>query len=219
MAKESVAQRKKRVADVIKVLRKTFASATTALQWSNPLELLVATILSAQCTDERVNKVTPALFARYKSAADYAVVPQETLASEVRSTGFFNNKAKNIRGACARIAQEYGGNVPQTMDELLTLPGVARKTANVVLGIAFGKCEGVVVDTHITRVSQRLKLTAHEDNQGDRIEQDLQALVPREEWTFFSSALVLHGRHVCMARKPNCPGCGMNTFCPSAFKV
>lgn len=218
MASESTARKKKRVAEVLKVLRKTFPDATTELQHANPLQLLVATILSAQCTDECVNKVTPALFTKYKSAADFASVPQETLAAEIRSTGFFNNKAKNIRGACLRIVEHFNGQVPQTMDELLTLPGVARKTANVVLGIAFGKCEGVVVDTHVTRLARRLNFTAHEDNQGDRIEMDLQALVPREDWTFFSSALVLHGRHVCTARKPDCQGCGMNKFCPSAFK-
>jgi len=219
MSRESKALAKKRVAKILSILKKRFPGATTALNWSNPLELLVATILSAQCTDERVNIVTRDLFAKYKTAADYAGACQEVLAGEVRSTGFYNNKVRSIRGAAERIVADFAGQVPQTMDELLTLPGVARKTANVVLGIAFGRNDGVVVDTHVMRVSRRLGLTRHFDNQGDRIEKDLMQLVPRKDWTVFSSTMVLHGRHVCTARKPDCAGCPVSALCPSAFKV
>ncbi len=219
MARESKADTKKRVAKVARVLKKQYPGATTALNWSNPLELLVATVLSAQCTDERVNRVTGGLFAKYRSAGDYADVPQQVLEAEIRSTGFFRNKASSIRQAAAKIVREFHGNVPDTMEGLLSLPGVARKTANVVLGTAFGKNEGIVVDTHVTRLAQRLKLTRFPNNQGDRIEKDLLALVGRKDWTLFGHMLILHGRAVCTARKPDCPACPIRDLCPSANKV
>ena len=219
MPRESKADRKKRTGEMTRILRKAHPGATTALHYGNPLELLVATILSAQCTDARVNIVTGGLFRKYRTAEDYAAADQEQLEQEIRTTGFFRNKAKSIRGACVKIVEEFGGRVPDMMEALLSLPGVARKTANVVLGTAFGRNEGVVVDTHVMRLSQRLKLTARKNNQGDKIERDLMELVPRRDWTVFGHMLVLHGRYVCTARKPNCPGCPINKLCPSAFKV
>ncbi|HAU37173.1 MAG TPA: endonuclease III [Phycisphaerales bacterium] len=219
MPRESKQARIERVKKLLAALRREFPDATCALHFRTPLELLVATILSAQCTDARVNLVTPALFAKYRTAGAFAAAPQETLEQEIRSTGFFRNKARNIRGACAILAEEHGGRVPETMDELLALPGVARKTANVVLGTAYGKNEGVVVDTHVQRLAGRLGLTAHASNQGDRIEKDLMSVVPREQWTFFAHALVLHGRKTCTARKPDCPHCPLAKLCPSAGKV
>ena len=201
------------------MLKKEYPDARTELNHSNPLDLLVATMLSAQCTDKRVNIVTKDLFGRYRTAADYARVPQEKFEQEIRSTGFFRNKAKNIRAAAAMICEKFGGNVPDGMDGLLSLPGVARKTANVVLGNAFGKNEGIVVDTHVIRLAGRLKLTGHKDNQGDKIEKDLIELVPRADWTLFPHLLIFHGRRVCTARKPDCAGCPVNKMCPSAFKV
>jgi len=218
MPRESKADRKKRVAAILRRLRKAYPDATTELNWSNPLELLVATILSAQCTDARVNVVTKDLFARYRTAADYATAKQETLEKEIRSTGFFRNKARNIRAAAAMIDEDFGGKVPETMKEMLSLPGVARKTASVVLGTAYGVNEGIAVDTHVTRVALRLKLTPHKTNQSDRIEKDLMELVPRREYTAFSHMVVLHGRYTCTARKPNCADCAVNGLCPSAFK-
>jgi len=179
----------------------------------------VATILSAQCTDERVNIVTKDLFGKYRTADDYADAPQEMFEREIRPTGFFRNKARNIRAAAKKIVEDFGGEVPDNMEGLLTLPGVARKTANVVLGSAFGKNEGIAVDTHVRRVAGRLGLTRHENNQGDRIEKDLMQLVPREEWTIFAHLLIFHGRAVCTARKPNCPECAIKRLCPSAPKV
>jgi len=181
---------------------------------ADPLQLLVATILSAQCTDERVNQVTPNLFRKFKTAKDFAASRPGELEALIRSTGFFNNKAKNIRGACARIAQDFGGKVPDTMDALLTLPGVARKTANVVLGTAFGKNEGIVVDTHVHRLSRRLGLTSQDD--PEKIERDLVELFPRDAWTYVAHALIHHGRQVCKARKPECGRCSMNSFCPAS---
>jgi len=219
MPRESKADRRKRAAAIDRVLKKRYPHARTALDHSNPLELLVATILSAQCTDERVNRVTPALFRRCRTARDYADVPQDVLEEAIRPTGFFRNKAKSIRQAAARIAEDFGGRVPRTMDDLLALPGVARKTANVVLGDAFDQREGIVVDTHVTRVAGRLRLTRHPNNQGDRIEKDLMELRPRREWTGFAHRLIHHGRETCTARKPDCAGCPVSRLCPSAFKV
>jgi len=187
------------------------------LDFGSPLELLVATILSAQCTDVRVNQVTPALFRKYRSPADYLAAPATELEADIHSTGFFRNKTKNIQGACRRLLEEYHGEVPDTMDALLTLPGVARKTANVVLGNVFNKAEGIAVDTHVTRLSARLGLTEHAD--PVKIERDLMAAFPQEEWTSLSHRIILHGRRVCTARKPNCAGCVLNDVCPSAFAV
>ncbi|HET6428065.1 MAG TPA: endonuclease III [Phycisphaerae bacterium] len=219
MPRESQADRKKRTARIIAALKKRYPDARCALDHTNPLELLVATILSAQCTDARVNIVTKDLFGKYASAADYAAADPGAFADQIRSTGFFRNKAKSILGSAEIIEREFGGKVPDTMDALLTLPGVARKTANVVLGNAFGKNEGIVVDTHVTRVAGRLKLTRFPNNQGDRIERELMELVPRKEWTLFAHLLIFHGRQVCTARKPDCQHCPVNALCPSAFKV
>jgi endonuclease-3 len=195
------------------ILTGEYPEADCTLENASPLELLVATILSAQCTDERVNQITPALFAKYQCPEDYLAVPVETLEEEIRPSGFYRNKAKSIRGACQRMVEVYGGQVPETMEELLTLPGVARKTANVVLGSAYGKAEGIAVDTHVRRLSGRLGLTDHED--PEKIERDLMALLPREHWTGFSHRLILHGRRVCHARKPDCPHCSLQSLCPT----
>lgn len=187
------------------------------LNFTNPLELLVATILSAQCTDVRVNLVTAGLFQKYRSPEDYLAVPAEELEVDIHSTGFYRNKAKNIRGACARLLAEYGGQVPDTMEALLTLPGVARKTANVVLGNIFGKAEGIAVDTHVTRLSGLLGLSEQTD--PVKIERDLMAKFPKREWTNLSHRLILHGRRVCIARRPRCGECALNGLCPSAFAL
>lgn len=219
MPRESKASLKKRTAAIIRLLTKEYPDARTALKSANPLELLVATILSAQCTDVRVNIVTRDLFEKYRTAADYADADPEVFRQEIRSTGFFRNKTRSIIGAGARIVADFAGRVPDNMDDLLTLPGVARKTANVVLGSAFGKNEGVVVDTHVTRISGRLRLTRHKNNQSDRIEKDLMELVPRRQWSLFSHLLIFLGRDVCPARKPDCTACRLNKLCPSAFKV
>lgn len=196
------------------MLRKSIPDAQCALVFRNPLELLVATILSAQCTDERVNKVTPRLFAKYRTARDYAAAPAGELEEIVRPTGFFRNKAANIRKCCARLDREFGGGVPQSMDELVTLPGVGRKTANVVLGSAYGKAEGIVVDTHVSRVAKRLGLTAAED--PEEIEGDLMRIVPGESWIEFGHLLIHHGRRTCKAGKPACGICPVRELCPSA---
>jgi endonuclease-3 len=195
------------------ILTREYPEAECTLENASPLELLVATILSAQCTDERVNQITPALFAKYRRPEDYLAAPVETLEEEIRPSGFYRNKAKSIRGACQRMVEVYGGQVPDTMEELLTLPGVARKTANVVLGSAFGKSEGIAVDTHVRRLSGRLGLTDHDD--PEKIERDLMALLPREQWTGFSHRLILHGRRVCHARKPDCAHCSLQALCPT----
>lgn len=205
---------KKRIGEILKVLKKTYADAKCSLNYSSAFELLVATILSAQCTDERVNIVTKTLFQKYPRPQDYVDVPEEELQQDIRTTGFFRNKTKSVKGASKKIVNEFGGNVPQTMDELLTLPGVARKTANVVLGNVFNIPSGVVVDTHVSRVSQRLALTKH--NVAEKIEQDLMQLVPKKEWIQFSHRVILHGRHVCKALKPDCPSCPLNDLCPSS---
>jgi len=219
MPRESQADRKKRAAKILRILRKEYPDATTALNWKNPLQLLVAVILSAQCTDKRVNIVTKDLFKKYRTAADYARAEPSALENEIRSTGFFRNKARSLRNMAAQLVERHDGEVPDDMDALLALPGVARKTANVVLGTAFGRNEGVVVDTHVQRLANRLKLTTHETNAGDKIEKDLMELIPRKDWTFFAHALIHHGRAVCTARKPDCAACPLQKPCPSAFKV
>jgi endonuclease-3 len=219
MPAESAAARKKRVATIIEILRRTYPDAKCRLDFGSPLELLVATILAAQCTDDRVNIVTKDLFRKYKTAADYARADPEQLQQEIRSTGFYRNKAKSIIGACGKIVADFAGQVPRTMEELLTLPGVARKTANVVLGSAFGVDEGIVVDTHVIRVSMRLKITDVKKPEPEKIERDLMAVVPREHWGMFSHWILFHGRAVCTARKPDCPGCPIAQLCPSAGKA
>lgn len=204
---------RERVAQLVQVLPEVYPGAHCELDFRNPLELLVATILSAQCTDKRVNLVTPALFARFRTAKDYAKAPQEKLEGMIRSTGFFRNKAKSIRAAAAAIAAEHAGRVPETMAQLHALPGVGRKTANVVLGNGFGKDEGIVVDTHVARVSARLRITRQTD--PEKIEQDLMRLVPRKYWTLWSHWLIWHGRRRCFARRPDCRQCEILRLCPS----
>jgi endonuclease III len=203
----------KRVAQLVKTWPKVYPGAHCELDFRNPLELLVATILSAQCTDKRVNMVTPDLFKKYRTAKDYANAPQAEFENAIRSTGFYRNKAKSIRAAMRAIADEHGGKVPSTMEELRKLPGVGRKTANVVLGNAFDKNEGIVVDTHVARLSQRLGLTKQKD--AEKIERDLMKLVPREHWTDWSHWLIWHGRRRCYARKPDCGQCEVFRLCPS----
>lgn len=204
---------RERVSQLVEALPEVYPGAHCELDFKTPLQLLVATILSAQCTDKRVNMVTPKLFARYRTAAEFAAVPQETLEQEIRSTGFFRNKAKSIRAAAAAIEAQHGGKVPDSMDALHALPGVGRKTANVVLGNAFGKDEGIVVDTHVARLSQRLRLTKQTD--AEKIEADLIKLVPRKHWTMWSHWLIWHGRRRCFARKPDCHQCEILRLCPS----
>jgi len=210
--RETFDQKKRRAALVLRRLRKAYPEAKCALDHKTPLELLVATILSAQCTDVRVNMVTPALFAKYRTAADYARSPRGVLEREIRSTGFFNSKAKSIRAAGAAIAAGHGGRVPETMEELVALPGVGRKTANVVLGNAFGKDEGFVVDTHVGRLSIRLGFTRQTD--PVKVEQDLNVLVPKGRRTLGAHLLIAHGRSICVARRPRCEVCPVNPLCP-----
>jgi endonuclease-3 len=204
---------RERVAQLVKTLPAVYPDAHCELDFHTPLELLIATILSAQCTDKRVNLVTPVLFAKYRTAADYAKAAPATLEKQIRSTGFFRSKTKSIRGAAAAIVAEHGGRVPDTMEKLHGLPGVGRKTANVVLGNAFGKDEGIVVDTHVARLSHRLRLTRQTD--AEKIEQDLMKLVPRQHWTKWSHWLIWHGRRRCFARKPDCHHCEIFRLCPS----
>ena len=208
-------EEKQRTKQIIARLKKAYPDARCSLNYSNPLELLVATILSAQCTDERVNLVTAGLFRKYRKAEDFAGVEPAELEQDIRSTGFYRNKAKAIQGACRLIVERFGGRVPAALDELLELPGVARKTANVVLGNAFGTAAGVVVDTHVGRLSQRLGLTAHE--QPEKIERDLMALVPQKDWVNFAHLMIYHGRAVCKARKPECERCTLEDLCPSSL--
>lgn len=203
-----------RINEIIRLLWAAHPDAHCELDFESPLQLLVATILSAQCTDERVNKVTPALFERYPTAKDLAEAEMDELQELVRSTGFFRNKAKNIHGAAQRIVLEFEGDVPNDMDDLLSLPGVARKTANVVMGNAYGHAEGVVVDTHVKRLSQRLGLT--DATTPVKIERDLMALVPDEEYVDFPHLLIFHGRRICKARKPDCASCTLNQLCPAS---
>src|ERR1700757_2104761 len=204
---------RERVAKLVKVWPKVYSNAHCELDFRNPLELLVATILSAQCTDKRVNMVTPVLFKKYRTAKDYANAPQAEFENAIKSTGFYRAKTKSIRGAMRVIAEEHGGKVPDTMEGLNALPGVGRKTANVVLGNAFGKNEGIVVDTHVTRVSERLRLTRHTD--PEKIEADLMKFVPRDKWAVWSHWLIWHGRRRCFARKPDCSQCEILRLCPS----
>ncbi|MGI8640150.1 MAG: endonuclease III [Pyrinomonadaceae bacterium] len=210
-----ISDKKKRTAAIIKRLKNEYPNAHCALVHSNAFELLVATILSAQCTDVRVNLVTANLFRKYRQPPDYLKVSPEELEQDIRSTGFFRNKAKNIQAACEKIIENFGGEIPNTMNELLTLNGVARKTANVVLGNAFGIASGVVVDTHVSRLSQRLGLT--EETTPEKIEIDLAELVPKKDWIMFPHWLISHGRAICQARKPKCAECVLEDLCPSSL--
>ena len=206
-----------RIQRILNGLDQAYPNAQCALRHANPLELLIATILSAQCTDERVNIVTKDLFRRYRTPQDYVRAPQEVLENDIHSTGFYRNKTKSIQGACRMIIEKFGGSVPDTMEGLLQLPGVARKTANVVLGVAFGKAEGIVVDTHVFRVSGRLDLTASDT--PEQIERDLMRTIPRDRWISFSHQMILHGRNTCKARKPLCAACPVEAVCKSEDKT
>jgi endonuclease III len=212
--RETPAARRARTRRIIARLKQAYPRATCALQHASALELLVATILSAQSTDARVNMVTPALFAKYRTAWDFAAADPAVLEREIHSTGFFRNKTKAIIGMAQALVERHGGEVPDTMEQLVALPGVGRKTANVVLGTWFGKNEGIVVDTHVQRLSTLLGLTRETD--PVKIERDLMALVPRDEWTWWSHTLILHGRQVCIARRPKCEVCVVNRLCPSS---
>ncbi len=212
--RETKSQLKERIKEIIRLLKRAHPDAHCALNHSSAFELLIATILSAQCTDERVNIVTADLFRKYRRPEDYLKVPAVELQQDVRTTGFFRNKTKSIQGACKMLVEEFGSEVPRTMDELLKLPGVARKTANVVLGVAYGIAAGVVVDTHVSRLSHRLRLTRQKD--AGKIEQDLMELVPRKDWIIFSHLLIFHGRRVCKARRPLCEQCVVEKLCPSS---
>jgi endonuclease-3 len=207
----------RRLDRILRGLDAAYPGAGCTLRHGSALELLVATILSAQCTDERVNRVTEELFRKYRTPEDYVRVPAEELETDIRSTGFYRNKARNLRGACRKMLESFGGSVPGTMERLLELPGVARKTANVVLGVAFGKAEGVVVDTHVSRVARRLGLSAARTAEG--IERDLMAALPRERWISFSHQVILHGRELCRARRPLCGRCPLEPDCPSEEKT
>ncbi len=209
------AEEKKRARKIIERLKRAYPDARCSLNYSTPLELLIATILSAQCTDERVNTVTAELFSKYRNIDDYIDAAPAELERDIHSTGFFRNKAKAIQGACRVIRDEHGGRVPETLEELTAMPGVARKTANVVLGNAYGIASGVVVDTHVARVSGRLRLTEHQ--QPEKIERDLIELVPRSDWIIFPHLLIAHGRAVCKARTPLCAECPVETLCPSSL--
>jgi endonuclease-3 len=208
-------EEKQRTRKLIRLLKREYPGARCSLDHTSPLELLVATILSAQCTDERVNLVTADLFRKYRRAEDYIGVQPSELEADIRPAGFFRNKARAIQGACRMIVEQHAGRVPDRLEELLELPGVARKTANVVLGNAFNITSGIVVDTHVARLSQRLSLTAHE--QPEKIERDLMLLVPRTDWIIFSHLLIAHGRKVCKARKPLCAECVVEPLCPSSL--
>ncbi len=204
-----------KIFEIIELLGKEYTGVRTALVHSNPFELLIATILSAQCTDKQVNEVTKSLFKKYRSPHDYIKASQEELEKDIYSTGFYRNKAKNIKKLCEILVKDFNGKVPDTMEELLTLPGVARKTANIVLSVAFGKIEGIAVDTHVKRLSYRLGLTKNTD--PDKIEKDLMKIVPKKNWVIFSLLLIQHGRNICTAKKPLCSKCVLNKLCPSAF--
>jgi endonuclease III len=215
LMRESKTQRRERTEQIIKLLKRAHPDAHCALNHSNAFELLVATILSAQCTDERVNIVTANLFRKYRSPEDYLKVRDTELQQDIKTTGFFRNKTKSIQGACKMLVEEFDGDVPRTMEELLKLPGVARKTANVVLGVAYGIAAGIVVDTHVSRLSHRLGLTKQKD--AVKIEKDLVQLVPKKDWIIFSHLLIFHGRRVCKARRPLCEGCVAEKLCPSSM--
>lgn len=211
----AINEEKQRTLKIIRRLKAEYPEARCSLNHSNPLELLIATILSAQCTDERVNIVTADLFRKYRRPEDYYGIEQAELEQDIRSTGFFRNKAKSIQGTCRLISEKHLGRVPENLDELVALPGVARKTANVVLGNAFGITSGIVVDTHVQRLSERLGLSGH--NQPEKIERDLMELVPRKVWIDFSHLLIAHGRKICKARTPLCADCVVEPLCPSSL--
>ena len=217
MARETTAQKISRTQEIIAELRKAYPDAHCELNYTNPLELLIATILSAQCTDKQVNIVTADLFKKYRSAIDFADAPLAELEQDIKRIGLFRAKAKNIQAACRALVEKHGGNVPQTMEELTALAGVGRKTANVVLGNAYNINVGIVVDTHVHRLSHRLKLTTK--STPEKIEADLQQLVPSEEWCLFSHLLIWHGWRRCFARTPDCPGCEIKHLCPTGQKV
>lgn len=206
---------KTRVLKIIDLLEKEYPDAKTALNYINPLELLVATILSAQCTDKRVNIVTKTLFKKYRKAEDYANVDLEELEEDIRSTGFYRNKARNLKKCCQILIEKFNSKVPKTMDEMVELPGVARKTANIVLSNVYGVVEGIAVDTHVRRLSKRLGLSEHEN--PNKIERDLMEIVPKTEWIRITDLLIFHGRRICGAKKPQCGTCVLNKLCPSAF--
>jgi endonuclease-3 len=209
--------RRQRVGEILPILKSTYPNAKCSLDFRTPLQLLVATILSAQCTDVRVNIVTKTLFRKYRTAEDYASAPEGELERDIKSTGFYRNKAKNIRAMASSLVKDHGGKVPRTMEELTSLAGVGRKTANVVLGNAFGQNVGVVVDTHVARLSRRLELT--KNSAPEKIELDLMELVPREDWTLWSHLLIHHGRAICQARRPECEKCPIFKYCPSGPKI
>lgn len=213
--KESIEEKKKRAREIIRRLKRAYPDAKCSLNHTNPFELLVATILSAQCTDERVNIVTADLFRKYREPEDYLKVSPRELEKDIQSTGFFRNKTKSIQGASKMLMEEYSGRVPRTMDELLELPGVARKTANVVLGNAFDIKAGVVVDTHVTRLSHRLDLSQEKDPK--KIERDLSEIVPKKDWVIFPHLLIAHGRRICRARNALCEECPIEKYCPSSY--
>jgi endonuclease-3 len=217
METETELDKKTRLLKIIELLEKEYPKTKIALHYSSPLEILVATILSAQCTDKRVNLVTPSLFKKYKTAKDYANADLPELEQDIRSTGFYRNKAKNIKNAGRMIVERFDSQVPQTMEEILMLPGVARKTANIVLSNAYGVIVGIAVDTHVRRLSKRLGLT--ENTNPDKIEKDLIQIVPKSHWKNITNLLISHGRAVCDARKPKCGICCLNKICPSAFKT
>jgi endonuclease III len=214
---KNAADRAERLSRILSELDRLFPEATCALHHKNPWQLLVATILSAQCTDERVNKVTPGLFEKYPTIQDFAGASQDELAQDIRSTGFFNNKARSLIGAARKIVSEYKGQVPKTMEELLSVPGAARKTANVVLGTAYGIATGIVVDTHVQRVTQRLDLTKNTD--PVKIETDLMKIVPKSKWILFSHQVIHFGRQICIARKPRCANCPLDPVCYAKDKT
>jgi len=214
---KTAAERRARVDAILRGLDEMYPNVTCALHHGSPWELLVATILSAQCTDKRVNEVTPGLFAKYPTPRDFGAVRVEVLAQDIRSTGFFNNKAKSIVGAAQKVLRDFDGQVPKTMDEMLSIPGAARKTANVVLGTAYGIAVGVVVDTHVQRVSRRLDLTKQQD--PVKIEKDLMKIVPQERWILFSHQIIHHGRALCQARKPRCAECLLDPVCYAKDKT
>ena len=217
MARENFPDQSKRTLAILSRLKTAYPDAHCELNYSTPLQLLVATILSAQCTDKRVNLVTPALFKKYPTARDFADAPPAALEQDIKSTGFYRNKAKNIRAACRALVENHGGEVPRSMEALIQLDGVGRKTANVVLGNAFGLAEGIVVDTHVARLARRLGLSAN--TAPEKIESDLQKLAPREDWTLLSHLLIWHGRRRCGARNPDCAGCEIKSLCPTGRKV
>lgn len=214
---ESLSERKKRARAIFTILKKAYPDAECALRHANAFELLVATILSAQCTDERVNKVTPGLFRKHRTPADFMRLSQGDLEKEIKSTGFFRNKSKSILGASRVLCEKFGGKVPETMEDLLTLPGVARKTANVVLGVAFGKATGVVVDTHVFRLAYRMGLS-DETKQPEKVEHDLMALFPKSDWILLGHVLIWHGRRICSTRRPMHDQCPISRLCPQREK-